>query len=146
MIPNGVDVDKFKPNLDMSELKAEKQIDGKVILSVGAIHKQKGYHLLLQILPEILREEDVNLILVGEGPYLGDLQKMARKLGVHDKVFFAGKISRDILPKYYNLADVVVFPTLMTEGLPLVVFRSYGLRESCYCFKSWRDSNSYRKQ
>jgi len=122
VIPNGIDVSKFKP-MSVEDLREKLGLAGeKVIVSVGAISKQKGFHLLLKILPDILREyKNVRLIIVGTGPYLQKLKGMAVKLGIENHVIFAGRVSDEELPKYYNLADVFAFPTLRMEGLPLVV-------------------------
>jgi len=122
VIPNGIDISKFKP-MPVDDLREKLGLaDEKVIVSVGAISKQKGFHLLLKILPDILREyKNMRLIIVGTGPYLQKLKDMAVKLGIENHVIFAGRVSDEELPKYYNLADVFAFPTLRMEGLPLVV-------------------------
>ena len=120
VIPNGIDTDKFKP-MNVDDLKEKLNLSGKVILTVGRIEKQKGYHLLLKILPDILKNHDVKLVIVGTGSYLPNLKKMAVKLDIRDKFKFTGKVSDNDLPKYYSLADVFAFPTLRMEGLPLVI-------------------------
>jgi len=124
-IPNGIDINKFKPiNVDDLREKLKLDLNEKIILSLGKIVKQKGYHLLLKILPDILRNYNVKLVIVGAGSYLSDLKKMAIKLGIKDRVIFTGKISDNDLLKYYNLADIFAFPTLRMEGLPLVVMEA----------------------
>ena len=122
VIPNGIDINKFKP-INVEDLRRELSLGGKkAILSVGAVHRQKGFHLLLNILPEILKEEkDVKLVIVGSGPYLENLKNIALKLGVSKNVLFIGSVSHEKLVKYYNLANIFAFPTLRYEGLPLVV-------------------------
>ena len=120
-IPNGVNIDRFKP-LDVSDLKERLNLSGeKILLSVGKIEKQKGYHLLLKILPDILKVHDVKTVIVGGGSYLTTLKKLTIKFGITDKVIFTGEIPHKDLPRYYNLADIFVFPTLMKESFGLVV-------------------------
>jgi glycosyltransferase involved in cell wall biosynthesis len=121
VIPNGVDTTKFKP-MSSDVLKRNLNIiDEKLIVSVGRIDEQKGFQLLIQALPGILEKFDVKLVIVGTGPYLPSLKSIAEKRGQQDKVIFAGRVSDDDLPKYYNLADVFAFPTLRLEGLPYVI-------------------------
>lgn len=122
VIPNGIDIDRFKP-MEVDDLKKKYNLtDEKVILSIGRIDKQKGFHLLLKIFPDILKEyKNVKLFIVGTGPYLHDLKEMSIKLNILGKVIFTGRVSDEDLPGYYNLADVIVFPTVRMEGLPLVV-------------------------
>jgi len=120
-IPNGIDIDKFKP-ISTDDLKEILNLkDKKIILSVGRIDEQKGFQLLIKALPEILKKFEVKLVIVGTGPYLRSLKSMAEKRGLQDKVIFAGRVSDEDLPKYYNLADVFAFPTLRLEGLPYVI-------------------------
>ncbi len=124
VIPNGVDTNKFKP-LDISDLKEKLNIkDEKVIVSCGTIRKQKGFHLLIKILPEISRKQKVKLIIIGTGPYLENLKRMSIQYKVADKVLFIGSIPHEKLPIYYNLADIFVFVTLLKEAFPLVVIEA----------------------
>lgn len=122
VIPNGIDVDRFKP-MEVDDLKKKYNLtDEKVILSIGRIDNQKGFHLLLKIFPDILKEyNNIKLFIVGTGPYLHDLKEMAIKLNILGKVIFTGGVSDENLLKYYNLADIFAFPTLRMEGLPLVL-------------------------
>jgi len=121
-IPNGIDVSRFKP-MPVEELRESlNSMDEKIIVSIGAIHKQKGFHLLLKVLPDILKYDNkVRLVIVGTGPYLDRLKMIADKLNISESVVFAGRVSDDDLPGYYNLADVIVNPTMRLEGLPLVI-------------------------
>ncbi|MCK4730632.1 MAG: glycosyltransferase family 4 protein [Candidatus Aenigmarchaeota archaeon] len=122
VIPNGIDIDRFKP-MEVDDLKKKYNLtDEKVILSIGRIDKQKGFHLLLKIFPDILKEyNNIKLFIVGTGPYLHDLKEMTIKLNILGKVIFTGRVSDGDLLKYYNLADIFAFSTLRMEGLPLVV-------------------------
>lgn len=119
-IPNGIDTNIFKP-MNTDDLRTKLKLSEKIILSVGRIEKQKGYHLLLKTLPDIAKNYDVNLVIVGTGPYLPNLKKIAAKLDISNKVVFTGRVSDEDLPRYYNLADIFAFPTLRIEGLPLVI-------------------------
>ncbi len=124
VIPNGVDTNKFKP-LDISNLKEKLNIkDEKVIVSCGTIRREKGFHLLIKILPEISRKQKVKLIIIGNGPYLENLKKMSVQYKVADKVLFIGSIPHENLPIYYNLADIFVFVTFLKEAFPLVVIEA----------------------
>jgi len=121
VIPNGIDINKFKP-MSVEDLKKKLNLKNeKVIVSVGTMNKQKGFHLLLKILPDILKKKKVKLIIIGTGPHLQVFKDMAVKLNISNDVIFTGRVSDEDLLKYYNLADVFVFSTLRMEGLPLVI-------------------------
>jgi len=123
MIPNGIDTNKFMPNLIVSDLREKYGLQNKkIILSIGVMTGQKGQNLLLQVFPEILKtNKNVKLVLVGYGPELNNLKNMAKELNISENVVFTGKIPHGDLQFYYNLADVFVFPTLRLEAGPLVI-------------------------
>src|SRR5205823_8433620 len=74
VIPNGVEVDRFKNNGGPQLFSAEVSEDRKIILYVGRIVREKGIFTLLEALDELrTRGKDVSLVFVGEGPLKEDL-------------------------------------------------------------------------
>ncbi len=124
VIPSSVDLSRFADDLpeNIENIKEKFGVrDEKIILSIGRMEKQKGFHLLLKILPRLItRKEKIRLILVGSGPYLKKLKKTAGSMNISEHVIFTGKCSQEDIAAYYKLADLVVLPTLRLEGLPLV--------------------------
>src|SRR5206468_5042051 len=53
---------------------------------------------------------DARVLLVGDGPLRGELEGLAKRLGVEDRVVFLGEVS-DVTP-YYHAADVFVLPSI----------------------------------
>jgi phosphatidylinositol alpha-1,6-mannosyltransferase len=68
----------------------------------------------------------VTYLVVGEGPYRDNLDRLAREVGVRDRVVFAGRVDADALPDVYALSDVFVMPSRVrlaasdVEGFGLV--------------------------
>lgn len=81
---------------------------GPLILSVGRMVSYKGFDYLVRA----MREVRGTLLLVGEGPLLGALQRLAAECGVGERVRFTGAV-RDARP-YYHAADVFVLPSVTT--------------------------------
>jgi len=103
VIYNGVDADFFKP-MDVDKGK----YSGKtIILFVGNLSKRKGADLL----PRIMEKLGDEYILLCAG-----LREKPGYFGKNMKVL--GKLNRDELRYYYNLADVFLFPSRL-EGLSL---------------------------
>lgn len=113
-VPNGVDAEKFNPNLNMNYLRKKLSLGKeKIVLFVGALDKAhyfKGVEVLLKGFSGI-KEENVKLILVGEGDMKNYYMKRAKELEMGKKVFFAGRVSNEELPYYYNLCDFLVLPS-----------------------------------
>jgi teichuronic acid biosynthesis glycosyltransferase TuaC len=119
VIPNGVDLEKFQPR-DKQQSRSRYRISGKVIASVGHLIDDKGHHLLVEALAKLA---DVQLLIVGEGPRRTQLQHLARKLGVADRVHFTGLVAHDDMPYLYSAADMLVLASTR-EGMPNVILES----------------------
>jgi len=83
--------------------------DGKVVLSVSRLHAEKGVDRLIEAAPAVLAErDDVIFLIVGDGEAAGELREIAARLGVDDRVVFAGGVDQASLPDVYGAADVFV--------------------------------------
>ena len=61
-------------------------------------------------------EDDVKLLIIGDGPLRDSLKLKSHELGLDGRIKFAGQVTHDDLPKYLAAADVFVRPSL-SEGL-----------------------------
>lgn len=127
-IPNGVDTSYFRPNLDVANLKQHHKLeDEKILLCLARISPYKNQLTIIQALPEILKEDaDVKVLLVGpisDRSYFEAIQYELSKNNLKDHVIFTGAVDRNLLPKYYSLADVFILPSL-SEGMPLVLLEA----------------------
>jgi len=100
--------------------------DKKYVLCVGAMVPRKGLDYLIRSIPTISEKlPNTELLLVGEGYCKKQLQLLAQKLHIQDKIHFIPavdsepRIPDEKLPLYYNAADVFVLPSLI-EGLGVV--------------------------
>jgi glycosyltransferase involved in cell wall biosynthesis len=50
------------------------------------------------------------VLLVGGGPQEDALKAQARRLGLQDKVVFAGRVPHENVQRYYDLVDVLAYP------------------------------------
>ena len=87
---------------------------------------KKGFEFLIKAMPLILKEhKKVKLIIGGEGDLMNDLKRLVTKLQFEDKVIFVGTIGRNEIGVFYNMADVLVAPSVYdkngnVDGGPLV--------------------------
>ncbi len=120
-IPNGIDLNRFRPGLDTTGVKESLGLgEEKVLLFLGRIRREKGVDLAIKAIPHLLKNVGpVKLIIVGEGDFDDKIIPLAKSLGVEDRVLVAGKIEEDMVPVYHNLADVFLMPSTRWEALPL---------------------------
>ena len=125
-IMNGVNVDLFKPNIENSDLKNKLKIplENKVISCVSRLKKEKGIHILLEAISRIKDNIKMTLLIIGDGDFRYKLEKISKNLNIYEKTVFCSAIPRNELPKYYNLSDIFVLPTLRNEGLPLSILEA----------------------
>lgn len=116
----GIDLDPFREPVPEDVVRREMGLPTSafVVGHVGKMVEVKNHDLLLQVFAEILgREPEAWLLLVGDGPLRSGLEERAVRLGVRDRVVFAGL--REDVPRLMQAAmDVFVLPSLH-EGLPV---------------------------
>lgn len=141
VIPSVVDLTRFRPGLDASDLRRTLRLEGRrVLVFTGRLVPHKGVDLLVRSLRDL--PGDVALIVIGAGPRLRQLVQLARRLGVYDRIRFCPAVTDDELPTYLSLADLFVYPSLnrlegfglvvaeaMAAGLPSIVSDMPGVRE-----------------
>lgn len=87
-------------------------------LSVGTLKKQKNHALLIDAFARVVKELNAKLIIVGDGPLKGMLERRVDELGLHGQVELTGHVA-DPAP-YYASADTFVLPSDY-EGFALVI-------------------------
>lgn len=134
-VPPSVDVHKFQPNKKEESLLKQFNInhDDKVALFVGALDKAhyfKGIPTLLaafELLYKRYHIRNAKLLIVGGGNLKGFYQNLVRKSEIiNDKVIFTGKVPDHDLPKFYNLADFLVLPSIdSSEAFGIVLLEAF---------------------
>lgn len=113
VIPNAVDVTRFVANTARDETLARRfGLAGRTVLGfLGSFYPYEGLDLAIAALPEVLRAiPEATLLLVGGGPAEEDLKALTQRLGVSERVVFAGRVSQDEIARYYGLVDLLVYP------------------------------------
>ncbi|WP_051971924.1 glycosyltransferase family 4 protein [Massilia sp. 9096] len=116
---NGVDLQRFQP-ADRQAARAQLGIDGFTIISVGVLDPRKAHDLTIGALALM---PDVKLLIAGIGPQRKNLEALAQRLGVADRVTFLGPVAQTELKTYYNAADAMVLAS-SREGWANVLLES----------------------
>ena len=112
LLPSGIDTDAFHPAVSDAVVRERHALgDAPVVCCVSRLVPRKGQDLLIRALPAVARTvPDVRLLIVGSGPYDGNLRKLAVSHGVADRVVFAGAAPYAELPAYFRAGDVFAMP------------------------------------
>jgi glycosyltransferase involved in cell wall biosynthesis len=97
----------------------------RVVGTVTRLHESKGNRFFLDAAALLAKQRpELRFVLVGEGPLQPDLEAQAKRLGIEDRVIFAG-FQKDVAAAFASF-DVAVFPSLW-EGTPLTVFEAMAM-------------------
>lgn len=113
VIPNAVDRNTFSgPGVPDPALATWLGLCGKTVLAFfGSFYSYEGLDLLLRALSDLQQHHpDIAVLLVGGGPQENELRALARELALGDAVVFAGRVPQQEIQRYYDLADLFVFP------------------------------------
>lgn len=133
---NGVDLERFQP-MDRTAARAQLGLQRFTLLSVGLLDPRKAHDLIIEALPAL---PEVELLIAGIGPEKRNLELLAQKLGVADRVRLLGAVPQTELKTYYNAADVLVLASsregwanvlleAMACGTPVVASNVWGTPE-----------------
>jgi phosphatidylinositol alpha-1,6-mannosyltransferase len=127
-LPPGVDEKTFHPDSGGGAVRARLGLaDRPVVVCVSRLVPRKGQDTLIRAMPAVLAAvPDAVLLVVGGGPYEGELRRLARESGVAGSVRFTGSVPWEQLPAHYGAGDVFAMPCrtrrggLDVEGLGIV--------------------------
>jgi glycosyltransferase involved in cell wall biosynthesis len=142
VLPNGVNTALFRPRPARADLKAGLGLEpgDLVLISACRLVGLKGLDHALRAMA-LLRDRGHRLryLIIGEGPARRELEELARRLDLSGRVVFTGSLANALLPDYYALADVAVYPSVGAEtfgiamgealacGVPVVSTRVGGI-------------------
>lgn len=126
VVYHGVDINRFKPNLDTSKIILRHNlVNKKILLTVSRLKKYKGHDTVINLMPQLLkRTPNLVYIIVGSGPDKEFLKSLVKKHNLQNNVIFAGW-AVELLPLYYNACDIYIM--LTKEWLDKAEFEGFGL-------------------
>lgn len=149
---NCIDTRLFNQMLKVDRSRLRKQIcekynispNNRIIVFAGRLSREKGIDQLLKAIKD--RNDTVVFIVGGllyglnlNDPYQKAIHILAEK--IKNRVIFTGYIDQKVLPIYYNIADLAVFPSMWDEpagltmieamacGTPIITTRAGGITE-----------------
>ena len=127
LIPNAIDVAAVMAHAgagDAVRLRARYGIgpDEMLLVSVGRIERNKGFHLLADALA-LVADRPWHWVLVGDGPHRQVVDEHIRESGISGRVILTGRVDDATLHAWYEAANLFVHPT-QYEGSSLVTLEA----------------------
>ena len=137
--PRGVDLYRFNPGKRNGFLESRYQAPAGIkLLYVGRVSKEKNLQMLVRAFTTINESRpDVQMVVVGDGPYLEEMQQ-----ALGDKpCIFTGYLEGEDLAAVYACSDLFLFPSTtdtfgnvvleaQASGLPVIVTNAGGPQEN----------------
>lgn len=129
LVPNGVDVDRFRPPVGAGERARAREMlglpaDGPLVATLSVLRPEKGHELFLKSVASMSRDMPrARFAIMGEGPERERLERVAVGLGLSSRVRFAGWVSETALA--LRAVDVLVFSSEpVVETAPLAALEA----------------------
>ena len=128
VIPNGINEAHFLPS--PSPEVARKRLDWSDSLILGFVGFVRDWHGVDRVVSWLAKPtspRDAKLLVVGDGPARNDIEALAKKLGISDRVRFTGFVPRDQVPVYVAGFDIALQPAVVPWASPLKLFEYLAL-------------------
>ncbi len=120
IVPNGIDIDRFQVPRPKPPVFSD---DRPHVLYVGRLEPRKGVEYLIRAMATVQRAvPGAALVVVGDGQERAPLAALARDQGT--VVHFAGRVSDEELPAYFQAADIMCSPALRGESFGIVLLEA----------------------
>lgn len=114
--PNGVDTDRFRPDLDGTTIRKKFELADHTVLGFigtfgpwhGAATLAEAYGRLLATQPRY--RDKVRLLWIGDGEHRASTEQILERYGVRDCSVFAGRVPQAEAPEHLAACDVLVSP------------------------------------
>ncbi len=123
IVPNGVDIEKFKPVIDKESVRLQFGLGNEpCVLFVGSLIPRKGLPFLVEAAKKIVKEQsETKFLIVGEGPLRNQLSNSIKVANLSNNFRFLGNLKDDKLPAIYNCTDVFALPSIQEgQGIALL--------------------------
>jgi glycosyltransferase involved in cell wall biosynthesis len=124
VLPNGIDTELFRP-LDPDEgLKHTLKVSERdvTIMTVGRLVGLKGIKYAIMAVGKLIKKGyALKYFVIGEGQERDNLQRLIESAQLKEHVFLLGNIPNNVLPRYYSLAKIAVFPGIAEEAFGISV-------------------------
>ena len=135
-VPTGIDLKKYFVQVPISTILDKKEqlgipSENLVLIYLGRLAKEKNLNELIEFMDN-LEIDKISLLIVGDGPERYALEKYAHSISNFKNIIFTGRVNRDDVNEYYQMADIFVSAsTSETQGLTYIEALANGVPLLC---------------
>lgn len=117
VVGNGVDTNSFQPLAPTQANRSRWGLEGKRVIGyVGTFQPYEGLETLIEAMPKIReRQPAAHLLITGSGGEEQRLRARTTELRLDPYITFTGRLPHDEVKDAYALADLMVYPRLLTR-------------------------------
>jgi glycosyltransferase involved in cell wall biosynthesis len=120
-VPTGVDPQRFRPGeRGAARERLKLAPDRPLVGIVATLRSWKGHRFLIEAVAAL--QENVGLVIVGDGPQRAALEALVDKLGLRSRTWFAGN-QQDVVP-WLQALDIFALPSYANEGVPQALIQA----------------------
>ena len=118
---NGVDTNKFNPQINGNKIREKYKISNETVIGfVGSFAKFHGAEVLAKAFGELIKQEShykdkVKLLMIGEGNTLPEVKRILKRMGVSAYSICTGSVETNYVPEYLAACDILVAPHVPNE-------------------------------
>lgn len=140
-LSNGIDMERFNPNVQGQHLRKKYNLpDNPLLVTVGRLDKEKNVDKMLRALARVPKDIDIHFAIAGKGAEKIDLENLAKKLDLGNRVTFLGFVPDEELPGLYAISHCFINACIaelqciaameaMATGLPVIAANAVALPE-----------------
>ena len=141
VIGAGIDLEKFNPTLDGSAIRQEYGINDEdtLLFFMGFLYNFAG---LKEVAIELAKveNENIKLLIVGDGGVYHELQNIVEKHNLSSKVILAGLQSYNKIPEFVAASDICILPAypdeeIMQDIVPIKIYEYMAMAKPVICTK-----------
>jgi glycosyltransferase involved in cell wall biosynthesis len=143
-VSNGIDLSRFSPKKADPNIYEKFAIptDKPIVSYIGRLDAEKHLWVLLRAFARMQESTDAHLLVVGDGTDVENLKRLARDLGIEERMTFTGRVSDEEIVALHCVGTVYCMPSpaelqsiatleAMASGQPVVAVDAGALRELC---------------
>ena len=113
--PNGVDPQRYRPDIDGSRIRQQYRLEGKIVIGfIGTFGNWHGAEVLAKAAVKLISEyhapEEVHFLFIGDGVKLPETRRIIQEGNIEERTTFTGLVPQEQGPEYLAACDILVAP------------------------------------